>query len=242
MHQDIALVTALLAGLASFVSPCVLPLVPAYLSFMSGVSLADMRGQERGSRRTGQVLLTSLAFVLGLSVVFVMLGAGASAIGQALQRWLPILARLGGVIVIVLGLHMAGIVRLPFLAYERRFQAGGKAGLATAFVMGLAFAFGWTPCVGPILGGILVLATQEDVARGSLLLAAYSLGLGVPFLLAGLFLNAFFRFFDRLKHHFHKIEVASGIILILVGLLLVTNQFEWLSARFTDWFGGVELG
>lgn len=242
MHQDIALVTALLAGIASFVSPCVLPLVPAYLSFMSGVSLSDMREQERKRENTRRVLLTSLAFVLGLSVVFVFLGASASALGQALYRWLPLLARIGGLVVIVLGLHMTGLVKLPFLAYEKRFQAGGRTGLASAFVMGLAFAFGWTPCVGPILGGILVLATQEDVGRGSLLLAVYSAGMGIPFLLAGLFVNAFFGLFGRIKAHFHKIEVASGIILILVGVLLVLNRFEWLSARFTDWFGGAELG
>ena len=241
-QSNIALLTAFLAGFASFISPCVLPLVPAYLSFMSGVSIADMQQAGRDRRQTRSVLLSSLAFFLGLSFVFVMLGASASAVGQKLQDLLPVFARVAGVLVIVLGVHMTGLIRIPFLSYEKRFQAGGKAGLATAFVMGLAFAFGWTPCIGPILGGILALATQQDVPRGIALLAVYSAGLGIPFVLAGLFLNAFYRFFGKIQHHFHKIEVVSGIILILVGLALALDMFEVISAKFTDWFPTENLG
>jgi cytochrome c-type biogenesis protein len=237
-QADIALVTAFVAGFASFISPCVLPLVPAYLSFMSGVSIADLRAGRRDPSQVRAVFLSSLAFVIGLSTVFMLLGASASAFGQAIQRWMPIFAKIAGVIVVILGIHMTGLVRIPFLAYERRFQAGSnRAGIATAFVMGLAFAFGWTPCIGPILGGIIALATQENVPRGILLLAIYSLGLGIPFLLAGLFLNAFYGFFGRIQRHFHKIEVVAGIILILVGVALIFNFFEVISGKFADWLG-----
>jgi cytochrome c-type biogenesis protein len=241
-QTQIALLTAFVAGFASFISPCVLPLVPAYLSFMSGVSIADMQQERRDRNATRSVLFTSLAFFLGLSFVFVVLGASASALGQRLQDALPVFARVAGVLVIVLGIHMTGLIRIPFLSYERRFQAGGKAGLATAFVMGLAFAFGWTPCIGPILGGILAIATQQNVPRGVLLLAIYSAGLGIPFILAGLFLNSFYRFFGKIQNHFHKIEVVSGIILIVVGLALTLDMFEVISAKFTDWFSTANFG
>lgn len=241
-HNEIALLTAFVAGFASFISPCVLPLVPAYLSFMSGVSIADMQQTKRDSRQQRTVFLTSLCFFLGLSFVFIMLGASASALGQQLNEWLPTFARVAGVLVIILGIHMTGLFRIPFLAYEKRFQAGGKAGYLTAFVMGLAFAFGWTPCIGPILGGIIALATQEDVPRGILLLAVYSAGLGLPFILAGLFLNAFYGFFKKLQNHFRKVEVVSGVILIIVGLALTLNMFEVISGKFADWFPTSNLG
>lgn len=243
MHPDVGLLAALVAGVASFISPCVLPLVPAYLSFMSGVSLADMRREERPARQAGGIFLTALLFVLGFSTVFVALGASASALGQALLARLPLLARIAGALIVVLGIHMTGLVRIPFLAYERRFQAGKSAGLATAFVMGLAFAFGWTPCIGPILASILALAANADtVGKGVLLLAVYSAGLGIPFLLAALFLNAFYGFFNRIQKHFHKIEVASGVVLIAVGVLLLLNQFDRISAWFARVIPMTELG
>ncbi len=243
MQPEIGLTAAFLAGVVSFISPCVLPLVPAYLSFMSGVSLADMRASERRPRQGLGVFLTSLAFVIGFSLVFVALGASASALGQRLLERLPLLARIAGVLILVLGVHMTGLVRIPLLAYERRFQAGGGAGLATAFVMGLAFAFGWTPCIGPILASILALAANaETISRGVLLLALYSAGLGIPFLLAALFLNAFYKFFERIRNHFHKIELVSGLVLIAVGLLLVLNQFDRLATWFARVMPTSELG
>jgi cytochrome c-type biogenesis protein len=236
VQQQIGLVAAFVAGVASFISPCVLPLVPAYLSFMSGVSLADLRGAEHRTRHLRSVFLSSLAFVLGFSLVFVALGASASAIGKQLLAATPVIGRVAGVLIVILGVHMTGLVRIPFLEYERRFQASGGAGLATSFVMGLAFAFGWTPCIGPILAVILAqAASAETVGRGILLLAVYSAGLGLPFLLAGLFLNAFYAFFSRMQRHFHLVEVVAGCILIGVGLLLVFNQF----GRLAYWFAKV---
>ncbi len=235
-QNEIGLVAAFVAGLVSFVSPCVLPLVPAYLSFMSGVSLADLRGAERQGRQLRSVLLSSLAFVLGFSLVFVALGASASAIGKQLLAATPVIGRVAGVVIIVLGVHMTGLVRIPFLSYEKRFRAAGGAGLATSFVMGLAFAFGWTPCIGPILALILAQAASADtIGRGVLLLAVYSAGLGVPFLLAGLSLNAFYSFFNRIQRHFHVVEVVAGGVLICVGLLLAFNQF----GRLAYWFAKI---
>ena len=243
VQNEVGLITAFVAGFVSFISPCVLPLVPAYLSFMSGVSLADLRGGERRSTHAREVLRASLAFVLGFSLVFVALGASASAIGQQLLRATPVIARVAGLLILVLGVHMTGLVRIPFLAYERRFQAGKGAGVATSFVMGLAFAFGWTPCIGPILAVILAqAASAETVGRGVLLLAVYSAGLGIPFLLAGLFLNAFYAFFNRIQRHFHKIEVVSGLVLIVVGLLLALNQFDRITAWFSQIVPAGELG
>ena len=230
---NIGLAVAFGAGVASFISPCVLPLVPAYLSYMSGVSLADLQGAERKVGNLRRVLLSSLAFVLGFSLVFIALGASASVLGQRLLGAAPVVQRVMGVLVIVLGVHMTGLVRIPFLAYEKRFQAGQGAGLATSFVMGLAFAFGWTPCIGPILASILAVAANEGtIGKGILLLAVYSAGLGIPFLLAGLFLNVFYSLFRKIQNHFHKIEVVSGVILIAVGLLLVLDQF----GRVSYWF------
>ncbi len=230
---NIGLAVAFGAGVASFISPCVLPLVPAYLSYMSGVSLADLQGAERKAGNLRRVLLSSLAFVLGFSLVFIALGASASVLGQKLLSAAPVVQRVMGVLVIVLGVHMTGLVRIPFLAYEKRFQAGQGAGLMTSFVMGLAFAFGWTPCIGPILASILAVAANEGtIGKGILLLAVYSAGLGIPFLLAGLFLNVFYAFFRKIQNHFHTIEVVSGLILIAVGLLLVLDQF----GRVSYWF------
>lgn len=243
IQNDIGLLAAFVAGIASFISPCVLPLVPAYLSYMSGVSLADLRGAEGRRGGVGRVFLPSLAFVLGFSVVFVALGASASVLGQKLLGALPVLARIAGVLILVLGVHMTGLVRIPFLMYERRFQAGQGAGVATSFVMGLAFAFGWTPCIGPILASILALAANADtIGKGVLLLAVYSAGLGIPFLLAGLFLNAFYGFFGRVQRHFHKIEVVCGVVLIAVGLLLVFDQFDRLAVFFSRVLPTSELG
>lgn len=243
VQNEIGLLAAFVAGIASFISPCVLPLVPAYLSYMSGVSLADLRGAGEKRGGAGRVFLPSLAFVLGFSVVFVALGASASALGQKLLNALPVLARIAGVLILVLGVHMTGLVRIPFLMYERRFQAGKGAGVATSFVMGLAFAFGWTPCIGPILASILALAANADtVGRGVWLLAVYSAGLGIPFLLAGLFLNVFYSFFGRIQKHFHAIEVVCGVVLIAVGLLLVLDQFDRIALFFSRVMPTAELG
>ncbi len=241
-QNEIGLLMAFGAGFASFVSPCVLPLVPAYLSFMSGVSLQEMKSGS--ARKLRGVFITSLAFVCGFSLVFIALGASATALGQKLLGALPVLARVAGVIIIIFGIHMTGLIRIPMLAYEKRFQTGGGGrSLFSAFIMGLAFAFGWTPCIGPILAAILaVAANAETINQGVLLLAAYSAGLGIPFLLTGLFLNVFYGFFGRIQRHFHKIEVVSGVVLILVGVLLVSNRFDMLAYWLAENLNIGELG
>jgi len=228
------LLTAFVAGLLSFLTPCVLPLVPGYLSFISGQSLLEMRSQETRRKVLGPVMITSLSFILGFSAVFVALGALATALGQHLARHKELLTTFGGAIIIVLGLHMAGVFRLGFLQREARFQGDSKAhGAVRAFLLGLAFAFGWTPCVGPILGGILTLAVREDsVRQGIFLLIAYSLGMGVPFFLTGIAVDRFFTFFDRFKRHFHKVEIAAGALLIAIGLTMIFGEFNTLKVFF----------
>ncbi|RUY75691.1 cytochrome c biogenesis CcdA family protein, partial [Mesorhizobium sp. M7A.F.Ca.CA.001.10.2.1] len=192
MALDIGYVSAVGAGAISFLSPCVLPLVPPYLCYMAGVSVDDFRGNAGTTAREGArgaLLYSSIAFVLGFSTVFVALGAGASTIGRLLRIWQEPLAMGAGVLIILMGLNFLGILRIPLLSREARFQSQGKpASAVAAYVMGLAFAFGWTPCIGPVLGPILTLAGgRETVGEGALLLAAYSLGLGIPFLIAALF-------------------------------------------------------
>ena len=227
MSDEVTLLAAFAAGFLSFISPCVLPLIPGYVSFVSGVSLDEMRGGSAApaaSRR--QVLVTSLFFVLGFSLVFIALGATASAVGRFLLVRLPILEKIAGALLIVLGLHMMGVFRLSFLESEKRVHAQKKpAGPLGAVVVGLAFAFGWTPCIGPILSGILTLAaSKETVWEGVQLLSVYSLGLGIPFLLTAVAINQFFAASARIRKHYHAIEVVSGVLLIAIGLLIFTGQ------------------
>ena len=224
-------VTAFFAGLLSFVSPCVLPLIPGYLSYISGVTLDDMQGTGAAavasSRR--RVVIASIFFILGFSFVFVSLGAAASAIGQFLQDTsrLRLLGKIAGVVVFIFGLHTMGLLRIDRLYSEKRVQVDRKPrGVVGAFLVGLAFAFGWTPCIGPILAGILTIAgAQETVGQGIRLLAVYSLGLGVPFLLTSIAINQFFAAFARIRKHYHAIEVTSGVLLCAIGVLIFTNRF-----------------
>jgi len=223
--------TAFAAGIASFLSPCVLPLVPGYVSFMSGLSLEELsKGADRGIvlRRAG---VGSIFFVLGFTVVFTALGASASYVGQLMASYMPILAKIAGLTIIVFGLHTAGVITIPILYYERRVSSRGvPPGYVGSFLMGLAFACGWTPCIGPILAGILALAaTQATVTRGMLLLAVYSLGLGVPFLLTAFGLNAFLGFFARYKRHIVWGERAAGVLLVGVGVLIMSNKLSLLA-------------
>ena len=226
MHS-VSIGAAFLAGLASFLSPCVLPLVPGYISFMSGLSLEEISSGAATTRRTA---LAALFFVLGFSVVFTALGASASFIGQLLAAHLSLLGKVAGALIIVLGLHTTGLVPIKWLYYEKRADSSRVApGLAGSFLMGLAFAFGWTPCIGPILAAILALAaTQQSVAQGVALLFVYSLGLGVPFILTGLGLGAFLRFFARYKKFIRWGELGAGALLIVVGVLVLSNRLSWL--------------
>src|SRR5512134_1635461 len=241
MSSSVSLAAAFLAGLVSFISPCVLPIVPGYLSFISGVNVAQFK--EGGAPRdlVRRVVLTSLAFVLGFSTVFVALGAAATLIGALLQEHKRTLGMIGGVLIIVLGLHTAGLFKIPFLLGERRASVSTRPlGLVGAYVVGLAFAFGWTPCIGPILGAILLYASQQEtVGQGVVLLSAYSAGLGIPFLLSALAVNWFFKASAGLRRSMRAVEIVSGVLLIAVGLLLVTNRLTLIARWLTKAFPGL---
>ncbi len=231
-----AMAVALAAGVLSFLSPCVLPIVPPYLAYLGGLTLTEARAGAAGARR--RLLLPALSFVLGLSTVFLLLGFAASALGTLFLSHQLALQRLSGAVVILFGLHFLGLFRIPLLDREARLDAGERGGSAFgAYLLGLAFAFGWTPCIGPQLGAILSMAASEgDVARGTALLGVYALGLGLPFLLAALFLDRASGLMARLKRHMRWIERAMGTLLVLVGLALVTGAFSafswWLLETF----------
>ncbi|HRK42051.1 MAG TPA: cytochrome c biogenesis protein CcdA [Gemmobacter sp.] len=229
-----SMLVAALAGGLSFLSPCVLPIVPPYLAYMSGLSMAEMRAGQGRLR----LLLPALFFVLGLSTVFLILGAAASALGVLFLQYQQVLAKASGVFVIILGLHFLGIFRIPLLDREARIEAGDHGGSAFgAYLLGLAFAFGWTPCIGPQLGAILSLAAGEgNVTRGTILLAVYALGLGLPFLLAALFIERAMGLMARLKRHMRLIERLMGGLLIAVGLALVTGALSDFSFFLLDTF------
>jgi cytochrome c-type biogenesis protein len=226
MNQEVTLLAAFAAGFLSFVSPCVLPLIPGYISFVSGVSVEEMRADAAPATSRLQVFLTSLAFVIGFSIVFVALGASATAIGKFMFAKLPLLSKIAGAVLIVFGLHTMGVFRLAFLETEKRMHSQRKpAGPLGAVLVGIAFAFGWTPCIGPILGGILAIAgSKNSVGEGITLLAVYSLGLGIPFLLTSLAINQFFGAAKKIRRYYHAIELASGALLIVIGVLIMTGQ------------------
>jgi cytochrome c-type biogenesis protein len=227
LSSNVTLIAAFVAGFLSFISPCVLPLIPGYVSFVSGVSLEDMRGDGAVSSARRHVLVTSLFFVLGFSLVFVALGATASVVGRFLFERQPILAKIAGVLLVIFGLHTMGVFRIALLESEKRMQANRKpAGPLGAMLVGIAFAFGWSPCIGPILGGILALAASKDtVWEGTQLLAVYSVGLGIPFLLTSIAINQFFAVTKRIRKYYHAIELVSGGLLVAIGVLIFTNQF-----------------
>ncbi len=233
--MDIGLGIAVLAGFLSFVSPCVLPIVPGYLTFITGMSFDELTSHQNRSQLILNAITKSLPFVLGFSLVFISLGASASAIGGVLRENLGLMKQVAGVGIIILGLHLAGLLPIPALLRDRRLSGEPTSpGMGRAFVAGIFFAFGWTPCVGPILAGILTLAaTAETLTRGVLLLAAYSLGLGIPFILSAAFLNAFLSFFKGMKGYLRQLEVASGALLILVGGMIFTDSMGWLASKFT---------
>ena len=217
-----AALVALLAGILSFLSPCVLPIVPPYLAYMTGVGVNGLKAQERSA------VLPALFFVMGLSTVFLVMGFAASAFGRAFLQYQDYLAKAAGVMVVVMGLHFLHVIRIPILDHEARINAGKQDGGAFgAYILGLAFAFGWTPCIGPQLGMILSLAaTGGELSRGTALLAVYALGLGIPFLLSAIFIERSMSLMNRIKRHMGLIERVSGVLLIVVGVLLLTG---WLS-------------
>jgi len=237
--MDVPIYYALLAGAISFLSPCVLPLVPPYLCYMAGTTVGELAGSggaRPDSALRRKAVLHSVLFVLGFSVVFVSLGASATALGKFLLQWSDVLAKVAGILIIVMGLHFLGLFKIGILQREARFQSSGSGPIGS-FVMGLAFAFGWTPCIGPILAPILGLAgARETVGEGAMLLAVYSAGLGIPFVLSALFVGPFMTFLDRFKHHLGRVEQFVGVLLVLTGILFLTGGLQviafWLLATF----------
>jgi cytochrome c-type biogenesis protein len=239
MSQEVTLLAAFAAGFLSFISPCVLPLIPGYISFISGMTLEEMQDQHGASAAATRrhVLISSFAFVLGFTIIFVAAGASASALGKFMFAYAPILEKVAGTILIVLGLHMMGVFRIRVLESDKRIHTHKKpAGPIGALLVGMAFAFAWTPCIGPILGGILGLAaSRESVAEGMQMLAVYSLGLGVPFLLTSVAINKFFTAAARIRKHYRTIELISGGLMILIGILIFFDQFSLIAKYLTPY-------
>jgi len=233
---------AFASGLISVFSPCVLPLMPAYLSLISGVSVAELGEGASNREQRARVMEACFGFVSGFSAVFIILGASAFALGRVLRVWRLDLfgyelgiAQLAGLVIIVFGLHMMGILRIGWLLRDTRLQLDmGAPGFFGSFTVGAGFGFGWSPCIGPILGAVLTLAgSRETVFEGIALLAVYSAGLAVPFLIAGWSIDHFFTAFARIKKHFRALEIGSGVMLVGVGILLTTNQLGWFNTHFT---------
>ena len=241
MAMDVTIGAAFLAGILSFLSPCVLPLVPPYLCYITGYSLDEL-SQTDGKEgiRTSEVAGAAVLFILGFSTVFVMLGATASAVGQLLREHMLILGKISGVVIILMGLHFVGLLKLNVLyRHARVAHEMPSAGLVGAYLIGLAFAFGWTPCIGPVLAAILAVAAGTDsVAHGAFLLAVYSAGLGVPFLAAALFLGTFFGFHGRFRKHVAWVEKVMGVLLIGTGVMFLTGSMQSLSYWLLEMFPG----
>lgn len=235
--SQIPLVMSLLAGLVTFVSPCVLPLIPAYLTFITGLSANEMASSEvveAQKKWNWRPFIQTLLFVIGFSLIFVLMGASATFLGGLIQKYSHILRLVGGAVVILFGLHVMGVFNIKFFQYERRIHLAKKPShFLGAAVVGATFALGWSPCIGPILGSILTYAsTQDTVTQGVILLAVYSLGLGIPFLAVSLAIGFFLRLFSKIKHYYRAIALVSGGLLVIVGLLILTGHFESFTSAF----------
>ena len=237
--MQVTYIGALVAGGLSFASPCVLPLIPAYISFLGGASLDQLTNETGADKSTSRrVFYAALAFVLGFSTVFVILGASATAISGVLIQHAILLGQVAGVVIVIFGFHFMGLFRIGFLNFEKRFHLENKpAGLVGSFILGLAFAFGWTPCVGPILASVLMVAASGDsVMYGTSLLGVYAAGLGIPFLAAALAVKPFMNFMKRFRQHMHKVEIVVGSLLVVTGVVIFTgdiNEFaNWLLETF----------
>lgn len=230
--ENVSVIVAFSGGLLSFLSPCILPLIPSYLAFITGISLEEMSHEDNLKKVRKVVVVNSLLFILGFSLIFISLGASATFLGRFLSENIRWMERIGGVIVIVLGLHFAGVFKIAFLERERKIHLQEKPiGMLGTIIVGMAFGAGWTPCVGPILGAILTMAaTTQSLGKGIVLLAIYSVGLGLPFLLTGILINKFFEYFQSVRRYFKIIIVAGGVLLIAIGILLITGYFSSMSA------------
>ena len=246
MGLEVSYIGALLAGILSFLSPCVLPLVPPYLCFLAGSSLEELTGEEEAAPEIGlNVFVSALMFVLGFSAVFVALGASATWIGNLLYEHLSVLAQVAGALIVLMGLHFLGVFRFAFLNREARYHhATRPAGPLGAFAIGLAFAFGWTPCIGPILGAILgIAAGEESIGYGAGLLAVYSAGLGIPFLIAALAVKPFLNFMKNFRQHLGRVEKTIGGLLVVTGVLFLSGAFTTFSYWIIELFPALaEIG
>jgi cytochrome c-type biogenesis protein len=237
MIQNVSVPAALIAGVVSFLSPCVLPLVPPYLVYLTGATIEHVGSEEPASASRRAIMLSALLFVLGFSTVFVLLGASASFLGGLIRAWSEQLSILAGIVIIVMGLHFLGLTRIGLLMREGRLPIPKPVGLWGAYVMGLAFAFGWTPCIGPILAAILSIAAAEStVAKGAGLLAVYSGGLGIPFLIAALMVEQFSSLFARMKRHLVNVERAMGVLMIATGIGFLTGAVSTASIWLLETF------
>ena len=236
---NITYIGAFIAGLLSFLSPCVLPLIPSYITYITGLSFADLQAEHPTHKVRQQTIIHSLLFIAGFTTVFVLLGASATFIGNYLQSHMGLLRKIGGLLIIIFGVHVTGIFDIGLLLGEKRLTIHRKpAGYLGSFIVGIAFAAGWTPCIGPILASILmVAATEATIYHGIALLLIYSMGLGLPFFLASLAMHQFLVFFNRFKKYIRIFELVTGIFLIIVGLLLFTNYLTVLS-RYTNMLFG----
>jgi cytochrome c-type biogenesis protein len=241
MIQNVSIPAALLAGLVSFLSPCVLPLVPPYLIYLTGATIEHVANEETERTSKRAVLISAALFVLGFSTVFVLLGASASLIGGLIRAWSAQLSILAGIVIIVMGLHFLGLTRIGLLMREGRLPIPKPVGLWGAYVMGLAFAFGWTPCIGPILAAILsVAAAEATVAKGAGLLAVYSAGLGIPFLIAAFMVERFSTLFARMKRHLANVERAMGVLMIITGVGFLTCAISGVSIWLLETFPSLQ--
>ena len=241
MIQNVSIPAALIAGLVSFLSPCVLPLVPPYLVYLTGATIEHLENEEAAAASRRAVMISAILFVLGFSTVFVALGASASLVGALIRAWSAQLSILAGVVIIAMGLHFLGLTRIGLLMREGRLPIPKPVGLWGAYVMGLAFAFGWTPCIGPILAAILSIAAAEaTVTKGAGLLAIYSAGLGIPFLIAAFMVEQFSALFGRMKGHLVNVERAMGVLMIVTGVGFLTGAVSDVSIWLLETFPSLQ--
>ncbi|MFQ5901024.1 MAG: cytochrome c biogenesis CcdA family protein [Thermodesulfobacteriota bacterium] len=238
--HDVSIYLAFGAGFLSFISPCVLPLIPSYITFLTGISFEELTGDNNSAKIKSLILLNSIMFIMGFSIVFIAMGASISLLGSYFSVYQGILRKVGGVIMAIMGLHIIGVVNFRFLQREKRlhiFKNNKSLGLLGSFFVGIGFAAGWTPCIGPILASILMVAgTSKTLGAGVGLLAVYSLGLAVPFLLVSLGIEHFLEHFHKIKKYFRIISITSGIFLIFMGVLIYSNYFAIFTGYLNRWF------
>ncbi|HFC05465.1 MAG TPA: cytochrome c biogenesis protein CcdA [Rhizobiales bacterium] len=241
MASEVTILAAFGAGVVSFLSPCVLPLVPPYLSFLAGSSLEELTNKSSDGVARKRVIISSFIFILGFSTVFIALGASASVIGQLLREYMDVLSKIAGIVIIIMGLHFLGIFKFALLNKDTRYQQQSRPrGMFGSYAIGLAFALGWTPCIGPILAVILSFAaSEESVAKGAFLLAVYSAGLGIPFLASAFAVNGFLGFMKRFRKHLGTVEKVMGGLLVLTGIMFLTGTMQTLSYWMLEAFPGL---